>query len=152
MIMMSLNIVIILLVLWSILRSYRMMNKLHNEVMEKSSILREKIDFQERKVEGFGTKLQGSYAMGEAMCRRVDILSKDIDKSTKVITESFKVISALSSVIVPNNKQTAFIEALDEYDNLVKEKTSPSPPPPTADEKSSPTQGSTKTNPDSKNN
>jgi len=139
--MISLNIVIILLVLWSILWNYKMMNNLYNEVIEKSSILREKIDFQERKVEGFGTKLQGSYAMGEAMCRRVDILSKDIDSQSKMLT-------GLCVSLIPPDKMDAFFTTLDEYQKMRKKFTQ-SPPPPTADEKSSHTQGSTNSDPGS---
>lgn len=141
MILISLNIVIILLVLWSILRNYKIMNTLYNEVIEKSSLITGKLGMISAKIDKQDIPLQGSYAMGEAMCRRVDVLSKDIDSQSKMLT-------GLCVSLIPQDKMDTFFTTLEEYQKM-KKKFTQSPPPPTADETSSHTQGSNNSHTDS---
>jgi hypothetical protein len=107
-----------------------MMNQLYNNTIEQSATLGEKIDAQE-------TKIQGSYAMSEALCKRISILSQDIDGQTKLL-------SGMAGILIPKNESDAFFKALDEYDTIIKDlmKKPQSPPPPTADENDSPPQDS----------
>lgn len=137
-----LSIIILLLVIWSIHRNYKMLNQIFNNILEQSATLGEKVDAQE-------TKLQGSYAMSEALCRRISTLSKDIDGQTKLL-------SAMVAALIPNEKRDAFFQSMDEYEDILKEyqektikyyqnkykKNTQSPPPPTADENDSQLQDS----------